>query len=117
MNLFDKETEDNQQEQGNVSCKVEEPEPEPEPEEVKEKEPEEELEEVKEEEGEEEQEEAEEQEEFRGHTQETRHSMARNVTWEFRVTFNMGFGVFSSLICRCRSSWLGLILTPGFLLN
>jgi len=115
MNLFDKETEDNQQEQGNVSCKVEEPEPEPE--EVKEKEPEEELEEVKEEEGEEEQEEAEEQEEFRGHTQETRHSMARNVTWEFRVTFNMGFGVFSSLICRCRSSWLGLILTPGFLLN
>ena len=46
MNLFDKETEVNQQEQVNASCKVEEPEPEPEevkeeePEEVKEEEPE-----------------------------------------------------------------------------
>ena len=36
INLFDKETEDNQREQVNISCKVEEPEPEPEPEEVKE---------------------------------------------------------------------------------
>jgi len=47
MNLFDKETEDNQREQVNISCKVKEPEPEPEevkepePEEVKEPEPEE----------------------------------------------------------------------------
>jgi hypothetical protein len=49
MNLFDKETENTQQEQMNISCKIEEqqeevkepePEPEPEPEEVKEEEPE-----------------------------------------------------------------------------
>ena len=41
MNQFDKETEDNQREQVNISCKVEEPEPE----EVKEPEPEEQQEE------------------------------------------------------------------------
>ena len=44
MNQFDKETEDNQREQVNISCKVEEPEPEevkePEPEEQQEEEPE-----------------------------------------------------------------------------
>ena len=61
MNLFDKETEDNQQEQLNISCKVEEPEPEPE--EVKVEEPEPEPEEVKEEEEEEVKEEEPEQQE------------------------------------------------------
>ena len=49
INLFEKETENTQQEQANISCKIEEhteevkepePEPEPEPEEVKEPEPE-----------------------------------------------------------------------------
>ena len=60
MNLFDKETEDNQQEQLNISCKVEEPEPEPE--EVKVEEPEPEPEEVKEEEEEVKEEEPEQQE-------------------------------------------------------
>ena len=53
INLFEKETENTQQEQANISCKIEEhteevKEPEPEPEEVKEPEPE--PEEVKEEE-------------------------------------------------------------------
>jgi len=67
MNLFDKETEDNQQEQLNISCKVEEQqeevkEPEPEPEEIKEPEPEPEPEEVKEEEKEVKEEEPEQQE-------------------------------------------------------
>jgi hypothetical protein len=52
MNLFDKETENTQQEQMNISCKVEEPEPEPKEVKVKEPEPETEPEpeEVKEEE-------------------------------------------------------------------
>ena len=66
INLFEKETENTQQEQANISCKIEEhteevKEPEPEPEEVKEPEPE--PEEVKEEEPEQQEQPKEEQQE------------------------------------------------------
>ena len=68
MNLFDKETEDNQQEQVNVSCEVEEQQ-----EEVKEERKEEETEEQEgEEEGEEEEEEETEEEEEEEETEEER---------------------------------------------